>query len=74
MRRDIEFNAEGVILRGWLYLPEKPAGRAPAIVGARASRPVAEAGGVRGSTLGQHDAQAVLVRRSRERHDHGRRG
>ncbi len=32
MRRDIEFNAEGVILRGWLYLPEKLAGRAPAIV------------------------------------------
>jgi len=22
MRRDIEFNAEGVILRGWLYIPE----------------------------------------------------
>ena len=27
MRRDIEFNAEGTILRGWLYLPENPAGR-----------------------------------------------
>lgn len=32
MRREIEFNAEGTILRGWLYLPENPAGRAPAVV------------------------------------------
>ena len=32
MRRDIEFNAEGTILRGWLYLPENPAGRVPAVV------------------------------------------
>jgi fermentation-respiration switch protein FrsA (DUF1100 family) len=32
MRRDIEFNAEGTILRGWLYLPENPAGRVPGVV------------------------------------------
>jgi uncharacterized protein len=32
MRRDIEFDAEGTILRGWLYLPENPAGRVPAVV------------------------------------------
>jgi fermentation-respiration switch protein FrsA (DUF1100 family) len=32
MRRDIEFNAEGVILRGWLYLPESVAGAIPAVV------------------------------------------
>jgi fermentation-respiration switch protein FrsA (DUF1100 family) len=32
MRRDIEFNAEGTILRGWLYLPERAPGRVPAVV------------------------------------------
>lgn len=32
MRRDIEFNAEGTILRGWLYLPERAKGRVPAVV------------------------------------------
>ncbi len=32
MRRDIEFNAEGTILRGWLYLPDNPAGRVPGVV------------------------------------------
>ena len=32
MRRDIEFDAEGTILRGWLYLPEHAAGRVPGIV------------------------------------------
>src|SRR5512145_231492 len=32
MRRDIEFNAEGTILRGWLYLPEHRAGRVPGVV------------------------------------------
>ncbi len=32
MRRDIEFNAEGTILRGWLYLPERARGRVPAVV------------------------------------------
>jgi len=32
MRRDIEFNAEGTILRGWLYLPQHPAGRVPGVV------------------------------------------
>jgi hypothetical protein len=32
-RYDVEFpGAHGTILRGWLYLPEKPAGRKPAIV------------------------------------------
>jgi fermentation-respiration switch protein FrsA (DUF1100 family) len=32
MRRDIEINAEGTILRGWLYLPERANGRVPAVV------------------------------------------
>jgi len=32
MRRDIEFNAEGTILRGWLYLPEHPAHHVPGVV------------------------------------------
>ena len=31
-RRDIEFNAEGVTLRGWLYRGEGASGRAPTIV------------------------------------------
>ncbi len=31
-RKDVEFPAEGgVMLRGWLYLPDQPAGRLPAI-------------------------------------------
>lgn len=32
MRRDIEFNAEGARLRGWLYLPEGGKGRSPVVV------------------------------------------
>jgi fermentation-respiration switch protein FrsA (DUF1100 family) len=32
MRRDIEFNAEGTTLRGWLYLPDRSKGRVPAVV------------------------------------------
>jgi fermentation-respiration switch protein FrsA (DUF1100 family) len=32
MRRDVEFNAEGTILRGWLYVPEDAAGRIPGVV------------------------------------------
>jgi dienelactone hydrolase len=32
MRRDIEFNAEGTILRGWLYMPERAKGQVPAVV------------------------------------------
>lgn len=32
MRRDIEFNAEGTTLRGWLYLPDDFTGRLPAVV------------------------------------------
>ena len=32
MRRDIEFNAEGTVLRGWLYLPEHSVGRVPGVV------------------------------------------
>jgi hypothetical protein len=32
MRRDIEFNEEGAVLRGWLYLPEHPIGRVPGVV------------------------------------------
>ncbi len=32
MRRDIEFNAEGVTLRGWLYLPDGAPAPAPAVV------------------------------------------
>jgi len=32
MRRDVEFNAEGTILRGWLYLPEDRSGRVPGVV------------------------------------------
>jgi uncharacterized protein len=32
MRRDIEFNAEGVILRGWLYMPDSVAGTIPAVL------------------------------------------
>jgi uncharacterized protein len=32
MRRDIEINAEGCRLRGWLYLPDRASGSIPAIV------------------------------------------
>jgi cephalosporin-C deacetylase-like acetyl esterase len=32
MRRDIEFNAEGTTLRGWLYLPEAANDAVPAVV------------------------------------------
>ena len=32
MRQDIEFDAEGVTLRGWLYLPDGAAGPVPSIV------------------------------------------
>src|SRR5712664_3127855 len=32
MRRDVEITAEGVVLRGWFYLPERAAGPAPCIV------------------------------------------
>ena len=32
MRRDIAFNAEGVTLRGWLYLPERVTGPVPTVV------------------------------------------
>ncbi len=32
MRQDIEFDAEGVTLRGWLYLPDGATGPAPTIV------------------------------------------
>jgi len=32
MRQDIEINAEGVLLRGWLYLPERASSRVPGIV------------------------------------------
>ncbi|HEV8165945.1 MAG TPA: alpha/beta hydrolase [Actinomycetota bacterium] len=32
MRQDIEFDAEGVTLRGWLYLPDGAAGPVPTIV------------------------------------------
>ena len=32
MRRDIEIDAEGTTLRGWLYLPDGARGRVPAVV------------------------------------------
>jgi fermentation-respiration switch protein FrsA (DUF1100 family) len=32
MRRDIEIPAEGAMLRGWLFMPERTSGPAPAIV------------------------------------------
>ena len=32
MRRDVEFNAEGTLLRGWHYLPDGVTGPAPTIV------------------------------------------
>ena len=32
MRQDIEFDAEGTTLRGWLYVPDHAAGPAPTIV------------------------------------------
>jgi fermentation-respiration switch protein FrsA (DUF1100 family) len=32
MRQDVEFNAEGVTLRGWLYLPDGATGPVPTIV------------------------------------------
>jgi fermentation-respiration switch protein FrsA (DUF1100 family) len=32
MRRDVEFNAEGVFLRGWLYMPDGIAGTVPGVV------------------------------------------
>lgn len=32
MRQEIAFNAEGVTLRGWFYLPERTAGPVPTII------------------------------------------
>jgi len=32
MRKDVEFNADGVTLRGWLYVPEGTKAPVPAIV------------------------------------------
>ena len=32
MRKDIEFNAEGVVLRGWLYLPDGTPTPVPTVV------------------------------------------
>jgi uncharacterized protein len=32
MRHDVEFNAEGVTLRGWRYVPDGAPGAVPAIV------------------------------------------
>src|SRR5215831_10534605 len=32
MRRDIEIKAEGTILRGWFYTPDRASGKTPAIV------------------------------------------
>ena len=32
MRRDVEFNAEGVKLRGWLYVPDGRKSPAPTVV------------------------------------------
>ena len=32
MRRDIEFDAEGVTLRGWLYVPDGAGGPVPTVV------------------------------------------
>src|SRR5919206_3473751 len=32
MRHDIEFEAEGVTLRGWLYLPDGASGPSPTVV------------------------------------------
>lgn len=32
MRRDVEFDADGVTLRGWLYLPDGRRGKVPAVV------------------------------------------
>jgi dienelactone hydrolase len=32
MRQDIEFDAEGVTLRGWLYRPDAAAGPVPTVV------------------------------------------
>ena len=32
MREDIQFNADGVTLRGWLYIPDGVSGPAPAVV------------------------------------------
>lgn len=36
MRRDIEFQSEGVTCRGWLYVPDNATGKLPAIVMANA--------------------------------------
>lgn len=32
MKQEIAFNAEGVTLRGWFYLPERTAGPVPTVV------------------------------------------
>jgi poly(3-hydroxybutyrate) depolymerase len=32
MREDIEFDAEGVTLRGWFYSPDDASGGAPCVV------------------------------------------
>ena len=38
-RRDIEFNAEGVTLRGWFYRGQGVSGRAPTLDEVDATRP-----------------------------------
>jgi fermentation-respiration switch protein FrsA (DUF1100 family) len=42
MRRDIEFHAEGLTLRGWLYIPDDPQGPVPTVVTAHGFSAVKE--------------------------------
>ena len=42
MREDVAFNAEGVTLRGWLYLPDRASEPVPTIVTAHGFSAVKE--------------------------------
>src|SRR5512132_3129377 len=73
MREDVEFDAEGVTLRGWLYLPDGAGGPVPTVVmGPRLLRgqgdvPGQLRGGVRRRGAGGAGVRQPQLRRQRQR-------
>jgi hypothetical protein len=61
MRRDIEFNADGVKLRGWFYTPDRGTGPFPTVVLAHGFSGVKEMGLDRYAEVFAAGALAVLV-------------
>ena len=61
MRDDIEFNAEGVTLRGWLYTPDRATGPSPTIVMAHGFSAVKEMYLDRYAEVFANAGMAVLV-------------